>query len=335
MTEQQTEQPAASELAADDLKLVEALTDAGKDDAELWDEFSEAESDAPAATKPSDDDAQDWPSDDEPPAEETGEPDPAPAATDEAATDDQPDVWASAPPELKEAYETERKAREKAEQRLKSDEGRVAAYQRRYEDLLKAAQPRPRTEHKSPREALAKLAEDYPELAGPLSEAFEATEARLNETEQVEKSRQEAARQELSQLVDAETAKVAEAHPGYAEFLNANGAAFAAWVEDQPRTVREAAYRNAQWIANAEEAIGIIERFKAHIAPPADKPAAQARPEPKAQTQPLNDRRARQLGATASPRSSSRPTVSGVPESGSDEEIWAAFDAKEAAEQRR
>lgn len=318
-------------LAADDLALVDALADQAKGEDDIWNEFEAA--DAAKTEKPEPAPANEEDASDEPTAEAGAEaakaepaPVEAPKATDAKGAEAGPDIWANAPPELKAAYD-------ELQQKFRSVNGRTAAFQRRYEDLKKIVEaPAQQRRPGSAREALAAIKNDYPDVAGPIEEALSKIEERLDAQDQAEESRRSAARDELVGIITSETERLNQAIPDWEVTLQQNGKAFAAWVEDQPRRVREAAYRNAQNIVDAEEAAQVIAAFKAHIMPAQQPAAAPTTPTPiRAQTQPLTDRRARQLDATASPRSARRPTVSGIPEDGDPQAIWDAFDAQERA----
>lgn len=229
-------------------------------------------------------------------------------------------LWANATPEQRAAYEA-------LEHKLKSVKGRVAPLQRRYEEL-KAVVDAPAREKKSPKAAIAAIKDDYPEIAEPLLEALTPIEDRLNEEDQQHEAAREAATAELNTLVTEETQRLEEVHPDWRETLGGNKELFAAWVDDQPRRIRDAAIRNATTIVDAEQASEIVELFKQHLTP---EPPTEAAADPTPQNRnPLNDRRQRQLGASASPtgrNASSRPLVSGIPEEGDSQQIWDGFEA--------
>ena len=117
---------------ADDLALLDPLADAGKDDGELWNELERAENPngLTAETSPDtgDMDAID------PLQGQDG--DPAAIAEPSGVTDAQgEDIWADAPDHLKSAYETLKQERDEFENKFKSNNGRISAYQKRIDDL--------------------------------------------------------------------------------------------------------------------------------------------------------------------------------------------------------
>jgi hypothetical protein len=239
-----------------------------------------------------------------------------------------PDPWASAPEELRQEREALLADKQKLEHRVKTEAGRVAASQRRIAELQKLIQsPAQQGRDVDPTEKLKALAEDYPEVAGPVTEALSLLSGQVSELTATEASRREAAKQELHDLVSAEEAAVAAAHPGWEQFLQENGNTFMSWIEDQPRALREAFIRNQSTITDGQAAIDVIGAFKRHINPQA---------EPAQQQQPPNTRRERQLAGSASPTGGSRaPVRSGIPDIADEQAIWDAMEEQEMAQQRR
>lgn len=339
MTDQTTNGgPQETALTADDLTLVDdRLEDIGKDADALWDELDAKDAGKDGDAAPGDDgkDAGETDAfDDEAEADGDAEPDQPDAAKADPAPArgaDKPDIWANATPEQRAELDSLRAAKDRAEHDARSQSGRQAALQRRINELTRKAQPGTKREALRPEEAFAGMEEDYPEIAEPLKKALSPIAERMTKDEEERTAAQEAERRaaetELTEIVNEQTDILLKQHPDYDAFLKQNGAAFGAWVEDQPRKIREAAYRNAEYIFDAEGAIEIMNAFKAFIQP---KPAAEPAPAQPQSTQPLNDRRQRQLNGSASPRShAGRPTVSGIPRDGDPDAIWDAFDAEE------
>jgi hypothetical protein len=315
-----TETPAA--ITADDLNLIDPkLADEAKDRSDLWAELEAAEK--PAAEPGKAQEAQE-------PASATAEPGGAETASAKPGEADKPDIWATATPEQKAAFEA-------AQQKARSGSGRISALQRKLNSLT-AAQPQASRDPKETREAIAGIEKDYPEFAPALG----AIKDEVDEIRKTEKGRidaeREAATKEFNELVEAETHMVLARHPDYETVLKQNGKAFIAWVEDQPRRIREAAYRNDEFIRDSDGAIEVIEGFKKHLglskAEPAPQPApAAAQPSPQP---PLNDKRQRQIAGSSAPRSSGGPAaVTGLPTSGDRSAFWKAFEAMDQAKTGR
>jgi hypothetical protein len=338
MTEQTAQNTAAGKAAptADELALVDdRLADVGKDETALWAEFDEADGvdkaevvndGAKAADDRTDDDVSGGDAGAD--AGKTAEPvaDPSGAATD-GQQKGAGDIWANATPEQRAELDRLRSEASKAKNEAKAQSGRQAALQRRVNELQKMLQPRA-GEAPKPKDALAGIAQDFPEIAEPLTKALEPIAERLNENDT---TRRQAAHDELAGIIEEQTSALLEKHGDYEDVLAKNAAAFTAWVND-PRTPQgyvQAAHRNANAIVDADGAIAVMDAFKASLQPPAAAAPAQAT-EPNHPVQ-LNDRRQRQLDASASPRpSNGRPVISGIPKDGDAQAIWDAFDAQEA-----
>jgi hypothetical protein len=303
----------AAKMPADDLDLVQELADDVKDDSEIWSEIT--------AQRNGDDPA---PEQDAEPEQNAG-PDTEPEEQDTKADGAQPaakpnDIWASATPEQLQELERLRHAKTSAD-------GRVAAFQRRYEQLKANAQQKPQGQQpiRSVRDELKPITDDYPEIAAPLTKVLANYEGQLASLMAADNSRRTAEQQELVEYVNSQTSSLRSRIPDYDQFLGQNIEAFKVWVEDQPKAVREAAYRNGEVIINADEAYDVISLFSKHLAA-GQKPQAAGSAQPNPQFQQLDDRRRRQLSGTASPQSSSRgPTPSGIPSEGDSGAIWDAI----------
>jgi hypothetical protein len=88
--------------------------------------------------------------------------------------------------------------------------------------------------------------------------------------------------------------------------------------------LRESFVINKDAIVNPYSAIETLDAFKSFVA--ANQPPQQAQQPAAAEPQRLNSRRTAQLASSASPTTvGHRPTVSGIPESGDEQQIWDAF----------
>lgn len=237
-----------------------------------------------------------------------------------------PSMWDNAPAELRTEFERLSAENAKLLQKERSASGRATGFQRRYEELARAAQPRTvEGDRPTPVAALAALKEDYPEIAAPLEQVVGAIEGSVAHLSEAEEGRRKAAETELSDFLAGEEESLLAVHPDYADVLSTNAAKLVKWIDDQPRAVRDAFAANSEQITDAAAAATVISAFKDFLNPPAAAPAGQG------SHVPLSDRRARQLGSTASHAPSSRrPTVSGIPENDDPQAIWDAIDAVEA-----
>jgi hypothetical protein len=274
-------------------------------EAELWNEIEAEEADkSPTDEAEVEQDA---------PEEQEAEPE-APAGNAEDASD----IWAKAPPEVRAEYE-------KLQTQFRRETQRTSALQRKINELTTAPAPQsaaPATQSGEGQEVsdadLAKLEEEYPEIAKPLLRKIAQLEGAAKSLTQAEYDRQQA------YLAQQESALAAEV-PDWQDLLARNGEAFLTWIEDQPKALRDAAQANATMIVDAQAAAQVMGRFRDFLAG-----GPQSRPD-QGSTQPARpDRRQRQLAAAATPRS--RPQTglaTGIPADGDPEALWEAFDRME------
>jgi len=312
------------------------------------DEFAADDSaaDAPTQTTQEAEDEQDqgiWDALDK--QEETGEP----LAADDSAAEDEPtqvvdpdpsDVWAGATDAQREAFDAAQKRGDSMEHAHKSEVGRTKTLRRQLSDVTvqldRAAQTAPSKDDDaegddddSKPNSWDELVSEYPEVAGPvndrLSKIEDAQERQSREIELDEADAKEA----HTQSVIEQTALLAEKHEDWLKV--ATTPEFQGWLDDQPRKLRDAAAVNAKEIVDATTAGDVITRYKASRSDPQDGDG----PDDSQDTTDtsLAARRKRQLESGRSSRPKGPGTVvSGIPEEGSDEELWAGFDKLDAQE---
>lgn len=274
-------------------------------------------------------------------------PKPAPAAAAPAAA--ATDIWAKAPAELRAAHEA---ALASANQKYRSDIGRQAAHQRRIQLLEEelerarggkkpaaadgssapAADPNAPAAPTSLRERpnVKRAIEEYPDVVTPLVEHNEELERRLvaiesDHTLSVEERKQ--------QTYQAQEAALDAAHPDWR--VACNSREFAEWKDTQPQSIKDAIKRNGENVVDAEEAIAMVDAFKAHFArtyqPPAPQPAPPALPQPTS----LQARRDAQLRAvTKAPASTAAAMPDGPSNDAGDKALFDHFAAKKAGNRK-
>lgn len=315
-----------------------ALDAADTDSDAIWAEFAAAESPAIVAAPAEDDKAAgEWDEgvEQEPPAE----------GQEQAEAGDQveqPDPWANATPEQLSAWQQAQDAIKSNEQYRRSQEGRIAAFQRQIDDLKRAqdaAAPQGKAAdqaaakpngaaaeaHQEAQDAFASdgwktLAEEYPEIAqavravvDPLAKEVAPFKAHIAA---VQEDRQR-------QAADRELHALTERMPDWNEVIVSNKPAFTRWMNEQPRYVYEGFERNKNAIVDADEAADIIGRFKQHLTNgnATQPPATAGSPA----TQPvLADRRKRQMQSSASVQSKAPPVAVGIPDD--PQGAWDAFE---------
>lgn len=344
-----------------DQKEAAPAEQASADEATYWAEMEQEETRKQSEAQPTDQGAADEAFEGESDQSDQGA-DPDGTGTDKDQTTEKPaeqardeagksDVWANAPPELREAYQELQRKATNLEHDLTRHRGTVSTLHRKLAQLEQSApkqtqhQPQEQSrgqeragDGKAPpdrQQRLKQLREEYPELAEPLIDYISELEQKVadvsgigetvKQLQTVEQSREQA-------YISQQEHTLSQTHPDWQPILQQNGATFQAWIEDQPKAIREAAMRNANQIVDAQAAADVIGRFKQHlgVASSPSQQADEANPKPK-----LNDKRQRQMNALATPPSGrGRPVATGIPEDASPEDIWAAMDAEEARQSR-
>lgn len=305
-----------NQIQPDDLNLIDDhLDDATKDDAALWAEFDTAEAAPAADAKEQADDAADV--DDEPQDTEEADADEAPAETEERQ---EPDIWANATPELKQAYESLRAELEQTKQSDRSQRGRVSALQRQINELM-ASQAAPKNAAEDDGyndEELARIVEEYPEVAKPITKKFDALETEIDRLKNelayfAQKDQAETVNQELQQL--------SSVHPDWQDIAHSQD--YAEWLSSQAPGVQAL---NESY--HAADAITLLNLYKA-----AKPGGGNAQHEQSALSRPSNnklaEKRQRQLQSAAAAKTKGPGVKSGIPEDGDPEVIWRQFDEME------
>ena len=329
-TEDQTQQQTEGQQPANQ------AGDGTEDEAALWAEFDAAEKadagEAPPEGRDAAADANGGSPDKD--ADQDAAAAPADKAGNAQQTTPQNDIWAAAPPELRSAFEAEARKRAEFEHRLRSDTGRIAALQRQIEDLRKGGTaPGPAAgatqADAEPNSVLASdkwkaLKQEYPEVAEPFEAILAEMEGRIHRHEK-ELSAIGTDRRQAAQ--DEQQTVVTQVHGDYVGFIRGNLEQFQAWREAQPRYVQEAIQRNWDGVVDGYEMADVIARFKSSLGGNSGSPGQE--PPGKGTSQPLADRRKRQLESSASPRSRGPSVASGIPEDADEETIWKMLDEED------
>ena len=248
--------------------------------------------------------------------EEFASDDANPDDTDNAMVEDDIPVVDDVEEEVKEV-EKEPDEVEKLQQQLndlnhkyKSNDGRVAAYQRQIEQLqgqLSAGKADNANGDDDDQEgessALQTAKEEYPEIFAPLEKKWAKDEKRIEALEFELAAARTEKRQD--QLGKQETI-LSDAHSDWEQVTELPE--FSQWIRNQPQYVQEAAMRNGDVITNGQEAIDLIDRFKSTNLQ--NEPSGDVPDTPK----PLAGKRRRQLESAASVGSKGTGAASGPPE---------------------
>ena len=243
-----------------------------------------------------------------------------------------PDPWASATPEMIAERDRLRNEFATLQQRMRSEQGRVAAYQRRYEELRRKAQAPDTTEQD---EAAIKAAEEeFPEVVKPIIAKMSRQQQQIEALRESELSRQQRAAEAREAHEMAETQKVAAEFPDWQSITTVDDGEggktatpeFVAWYRMQDPGLRAKVERNAEGITNATEVVEVLGAYRSFL----DRLRPAANPAGRAGTHSPPSRRERQLQSASAV--SSRPQVgrsSGVPRDDPDA-AWDAFDRIDA-----
>jgi hypothetical protein len=245
-----------------------------------------------------------------------------------AASTPKEDIWANASPELRAAHEAEVAAALKTANDAKRHAGRM---RKQYEELQKASAGREADKPGSKKvgDLLKESLAEYPEIRDPVTTALAPIEKQLEGLAQRAASDTAAKHDEVEDHVRREERILEGKHPNWQDEYCADprksdkAKAFYAWVDDQPRAIREViTVTNRQKIFDAEAAIRVFDAYKAHLSPP----ETSAPVKDDGQTQELSAKRAAQLDGTVSPRSpGGAPRVSGIPKEGDPDAMWKAI----------
>lgn len=174
------------------------------------------------------------------------------------------------------------------------------------------------------------FAEEYPEVAGPLTDVIGELRDQIKRQERelsaIGTERRDDALAEQATLL-------AEEHSDWEQVVADRG--FMDWLNAQPRHIQEAAVRNAENIVDAAEAADVVGRFKAFQQQHSTNTSRSGNARDNGNNQALAGKRARQLESASAARSRGPGAASGIPEEGDPETIWRQFDEMERREQAR
>lgn len=220
---------------------------------------------------------------------------------------------------------------ERLQHKLNSEKGRTAASRREIEELNGRIAAAEKTQQgnsnedrlKERREKIKASTEEYADVVGPIAEHIADLEDRIDSLSAREKADLESMQSELKDRMDQELGVFQQEHPdGFATIMT-NRDTFDAWIEDQPKALRDIYAANEQDIVDGNAAALLVGRFKEALLDGHENPAPA-----NTEQQRLSTRRERQLAGAASTRSSSRtPTASAPPKDGADPAVhWDYFE---------
>lgn len=254
--------------------------------------FQEATQGTPA-------DQTDPPEPDSPQAAET-EQDQGADSPPEAPESNQPDIWANAPPELRSAYEAERQRAERLEHQRRSDEGRVATFQRQRDTYRRQLET---FTNAATQEDLASYvqSDDWQkakaEYGDDLNPLFRAVEAMVDVNQKAQDRFSQLDKVQAEAFERSAESYLTERAPDWKDLLS--GGDFLPWLQSQPPHVQALYAHNEAELLDPEEVLDLVGKYRAYrfIASP-DAPT-----EPAPQPQPIDQKRAVQLDGSRTVRS--------------------------------
>lgn len=159
--------------------------------------------------------------------------------------------------ELMAELEETRKAASDFEHRFKSEVGRQTAYQRQIQELKTQLQTLPQqattqAQQKKLSDRMARIAEDFPELAEVLQE--ELNEAITGVRQEMDQSLQPIRQREQEAYYQMEEQRVAQTYPDFSEVVRSTD--FQRWFSEQPEAVRSLASS-----PYAQDAIAVLDYY--------------------------------------------------------------------------
>lgn len=283
------------------------------------------------------------------PPEPASDPAPAPAPTpDKGATATDPkaapaaaapvkDIWSDVPEEARTAYS-------RLEKDHKALLGRVAPLQRELRTLQRQARTAPGAPSPDGKaadeildpetlKALDAVEKDFPDVAKPFRQVIN----RLTETVKTVRGETSSLRQERKAdvedaTVESQNAFIRQHHQDFDAIAGSTD--FYAWVEKQPAFVKNAVKRNTNTVLDPQEIVDVVSAFKRDTGRTTPEPSARADTPLNPSTPTADPKRARQLRAATSPRTTAPGAVSTEPPPDAPASVWwDYFDRQERAKE--
>lgn len=175
---------------------------------------------------------------------------------------------------------------------------------------------------KSRQDRLAKLRDEYPEVAEPVLAELDELRQKVDGIASGVSAIHAGSRESF--LIQQQD-QLTQQHPDWLELVHKPD--FKPWLERQPRHVREAMQRNSEFIEDAEEAGDVVGRFEAYLEQQSGQANGQTQMAPA--TQPMSQKRRLQREGATTLSSRSPAVASGIPEDGDESEIWKALDRRD------
>lgn len=172
-------------------------------------------------------------------------------------------------------------------------------------------------------EKLAKARSEYGDVIGPLADQIEANAKRVDRIAEIAASQLENNQSQLADLYQEQEAIFRAEHPEGHSVIHENKAVFDAWIEDQPKALRDAYSINFKHMVDGAAAALVVAEFKASLQTAANGAAPAVDSKSK-----LQARRDKQLAGSRSERSNGQNAVTSAPpaDGSSDQAYWNYFE---------
>lgn len=184
------------------------------------------------------------------------------------------DIWKDAPEALRSAHDAERQRADRAEQALKSRDGREAALQRRLDALIAGegrspeapATRQPSADDSANTELVRQvetLKADYPEFTVLADAVTQLMVERTVDRETINRltlGLETIGEDRYSSALDEQESIVRETHPDYDDI--ANSEEFVTWAKDQPEFVKAGIIANVETIVDGDGVTWILDQYK-------------------------------------------------------------------------
>ncbi len=115
------------------------------------------------------------------------------------------------------------------------------------------------------RRRMEEASEEYGDIVAPFSDSINALEKTVATINQDRAARVGEIDTEIEEIAAAEFAVLTEAHPDFAKVYSENRSVFDAWIEDQPKAIRDAHAANVDRWTDGAGAAMVMTKFKSAL----------------------------------------------------------------------
>jgi hypothetical protein len=165
-------------------------------------------------------------------------------------------LFADAPPELREAYDSRGQEIARLRNRIHRNNSRTSDGSAAPAGAAAPGAPAPKSVKAAVTEKVKTIREDYPDIGAPVADALEQV------AEQLDQQRTETEKANNAAHLRTQLEKLNGAHADWREIVKSED--FGKWALEQGADVQDALRRNGQVVVDGEEAADIVSDYKAH-----------------------------------------------------------------------